>query len=67
MRIVIALFVLVALIGLAWFLLTQSGIIPETDIPINIFDKEAVGEWFAEKLKEIPELAGYEAGAIYDK
>ena len=56
-----------ALSGLAWLLLTQAGVIPEIDIPINIFDKEATTEWFAEKLKEIVELTGYETDAIYDK
>jgi hypothetical protein len=64
MRTIILVFSVVALIGSAWFFLTQAGVIPEIDMPINIFDKETLTQWFAEKIKEISELIGYEAGSI---
>ena len=65
MRMIVLLFAIVALIGLAWYFLTQAGVIPEINIP-NIFDKEAINAWLSGKLKEISEVIGYESGAIYD-
>jgi hypothetical protein len=42
---IIILFASVAFLGFAWYFLTQSDLLPEFSFPINIFDKEAVGEW----------------------
>jgi hypothetical protein len=64
MRMIIILFAVMALIGVAWYFLTRTGVIPAIDFPANIFDGEAVRQWFAKKLKEITELIGYEPGAI---
>jgi hypothetical protein len=56
MKMIVILFAVVALIGCAWYFLTQEGLIPAISFPINIFDKETISAWFFDKIKEISEF-----------
>jgi len=64
MKMLIIIFASVVLLGVAWVLLTQAGLLPKFSFPINIFDKESVMEWVSQKIREISELIGYEPGAL---
>jgi hypothetical protein len=60
MKVFIITLVSMTLLGLAWFLLAQAGLLPE----MSLLDKEVASAWFSDKIKEIAELVGYETGQI---